>query len=359
MESSTSNIRLPNFNFAVNFKKIKNLYDVRYDKTSIDRLVIKLKKHLHDKLIAISVRGLDTGKNEYFFKQNPYTFKQIALCWKSNYPEKVPYRQYYLKLYLDYYKLPLRICNMDWIKGFDKNLEIGNEEDFNYNIEFSYNLIEEVLKECSRNFMVSVFCGYNPASSWPARAYIKLIVDLNVGPNDLFMHSGLTNLTDFGLNQIDEVKNTFIDIINNEGIDISPLFLNKSKVLQITRRAENIVRQYYKIKDVGDSFVNETLLANLVSSIFPDAIRQYRGKWLGKYILDIYIPSKRLAIEYQGEQHYKPIKRFGGEEKLIKQKERDLKVRQICNQNGITLLEWPYERKVTNRTVEEFLFPFK
>ena len=358
-QSSASNFKVPRFVFTVDLNKIKNLYEVQYDNTSIDKLVIRLKKHLHDKLIAVSVRGIDTGKNDFYFKQNPYTFKQIALFWESSSTNLEPSRQYYLKLYLDFYKLPLRICNMGWIKGFDNNLGIGLEDDFNYNVELSYNLIEEVVKETSRNFMVSAFCGFNPSSSWSARAYIKLIVNLDVGPNDLFMHSGLTNLTDFGRNYLDEVKMAFTDLIKTDNVDINQMFLYKNKVMQITRKSENVVRKKHNLRDVGDSFVNEALLSNIVLSIFPDTIRQYRSKWLGKYILDIYIPSKRIGIEYQGEQHYRPVKRFGGEEKHLKQKERDSIVRQKCKENGIILLEWPFEKKITEKAVAEFLLPYR
>lgn len=39
---------------------------------------------------------------------------------------------------------------------------------------------------------------------------------------------------------------------------------------------------------------------------------EYSPDWLGKQRFDIYIPKYNIAIEYNGEQHYKPIARFGG-----------------------------------------------
>lgn len=341
------------FRFVVIKEKIKNLYDLRYDNTAIDKLLVRLKKHLHDRLVSISVRGLDTGKNDFYFKQNPYTFKQVALYWESKELITGPIRQYYIKLYVDRDKVPLRVCNMDWIKGYDESLEIGKEEDFNFNIELAYDLMEEVLVEETKCFMVSAFCGYNPSSSWTARAYFKLIVEIKVGAHDLFLHSGLNNLTDFGKNHLDEVRKSFLNIINVNKIDINQLFLSKSKVLEISRKAENQIRNNHNIRAVGDAYVNELLLANIIQTIFPDSIRQYRAKWLGKYIIDIFIPSKNIAVEYQGEQHYKPVKRFGGENKLNQQKLRDDIVRQKCKQNGIILIEWPYYDKVTEETVKK------
>lgn len=63
------------------------------------------------------------------------------------------------------------------------------------------------------------------------------------------------------------------------------------------------------------------------------------------YKIDFYIPDIKLAIEYNGEQHYKPIK-FGStmsdEDAKLKfknQQFRDNKVREICKNNNIELIE--------------------
>ncbi len=87
--------------------------------------------------------------------------------------------------------------------------------------------------------------------------------------------------------------------------------------------------------------------------MFPDTIRQYKPKWLGKFAIDIFVPSLNLAIEYNGEQHYKSIERYGGEEKLKKQQERDKFVRKKCKENNIILIEWHYENKITELNVRE------
>jgi hypothetical protein len=56
----------------------------------------------------------------------------------------------------------------------------------------------------------------------------------------------------------------------------------------------------------------------------------YRGfDWLktgnktGKQELDIWIPELKLAIEYDGEQHFRPVSVFGGEEGFERTKARD------------------------------------
>ncbi len=180
--------------------------------------------------------------------------------------------------------------------------------------------------------MVSVFCGILPQSSWSTRCYIKVIIKLPVTGIDIFTHSGINNLTDFGQSFLNDIKNEFCNIVDAENHDLSKLFTSKKEREAITRKAENKVRSKMGLKNVGDAFVNETLLANITKKMFPDTIRQYSPKWLGKFILDIYVPSLNIAIEYHGEQHYKPIKRFGGEEKLLKQEERDKYVRTKCKE---------------------------
>lgn len=47
-------------------------------------------------------------------------------------------------------------------------------------------------------------------------------------------------------------------------------------------------------------------------------------------------------IEYDGEQHYKPIKAWGGEEQFKIQQERDSRKNEYCKQQGIRLLRIPY-----------------
>lgn len=69
----------------------------------------------------------------------------------------------------------------------------------------------------------------------------------------------------------------------------------------------------------------------------------YDTKILGKQELDIYFPEYKIAVEYQGEQHFFPID-FGGygtkiAERIFRENtQRDIKKKELCAKNDIKLL---------------------
>jgi hypothetical protein len=64
-----------------------------------------------------------------------------------------------------------------------------------------------------------------------------------------------------------------------------------------------------------------------IKQLYPDALNRYSAKFLGRMELDIYIPSIKLAIEYDGEAWHK--------KNTIKREERKY---QLCKKNGIKLI---------------------
>lgn len=57
---------------------------------------------------------------------------------------------------------------------------------------------------------------------------------------------------------------------------------------------------------------------------------------------DFYLPDYNLLIEYQGEQHYRPIDRFGGIQQFEIQEEHDRRKKDYAIENKINLLEISY-----------------
>ena len=85
----------------------------------------------------------------------------------------------------------------------------------------------------------------------------------------------------------------------------------------------------------------EAELHRLLLKLFPTSRvqREASPSWLGRQRLDIFLPEKRLGVEYQGRQHYKAIEHFGGAEALARTRERDRRKRELCAANGVDLLE--------------------
>lgn len=66
--------------------------------------------------------------------------------------------------------------------------------------------------------------------------------------------------------------------------------------------------------------------------------------------------NKLIAlVEYQGKQHYKPIKHFGGEKTFKEQQKRDEIKREYCKANDIKLIEIPYWEKDIETFIDERL----
>ncbi len=119
------------------------------------------------------------------------------------------------------------------------------------------------------------------------------------------------------------------------------------------------VLNYLKEKGlISARWISEFNLYVITKTFFPDAIYQYREAWLGLQSIDIFIPSKKIAIEYQGQQHYEEITFFDGEEGLRKRKERDEVKRKKCLDNGIILVEWSYLDDVDTNNFKRIMKSF-
>lgn len=65
-------------------------------------------------------------------------------------------------------------------------------------------------------------------------------------------------------------------------------------------------------------------------------------KYKNNLHFDFWLPKQRVAIEYGGEQHYKPIPFWGGKNGFEKRVTRDHLKDQYCKDNHITLIRIPY-----------------
>ena len=83
-----------------------------------------------------------------------------------------------------------------------------------------------------------------------------------------------------------------------------------------------------------------------------EVLNKFSPKWLGKQHFDIFIPKLKIAIEYQGGQHFKPVKFFGGEKGYEKVLKRDETKRKKCIMKGIKLYYFSYDTSYVPKKYE-------
>ena len=66
-------------------------------------------------------------------------------------------------------------------------------------------------------------------------------------------------------------------------------------------------------------------------------------KFKNKLKFDFYIPEKNICIEFDGEQHFKPIRYFGGNKSFELQKIKDQIKNEYCNKNKIKLIRFRFD----------------
>jgi hypothetical protein len=107
----------------------------------------------------------------------------------------------------------------------------------------------------------------------------------------------------------------------------------------------------------GEKYCNE-----IIEELFPDyKFDKVRPKWLKNpktnrsLELDLYNCELKIAIEYNGRQHYEYVKRFHhNEEEFADQLKRDLIKRQVCEARNINLICVPHTCK-TKKQIRNYL----
>ena len=92
----------------------------------------------------------------------------------------------------------------------------------------------------------------------------------------------------------------------------------------------------------------ERLYRIILEEVKDEVIRWKKFKWLRYKLpmsIDIYLPSKKIGIEYQGAEHFKPIPYLGGEKGFEITYERDKEKIRLCEENGIKLLHFTFSQK--------------
>ncbi len=112
-----------------------------------------------------------------------------------------------------------------------------------------------------------------------------------------------------------------------------------------------IASSHRDLIEVSSIWKNEHKLYLLLRECYEDVVREYSPNYLANLRVDFYIPEYKLAIEYQGLQHYEPVDFFGGCNTFQRQKENDNKKKLLLEKNGVSLLYWSYKENITYPTL--------
>jgi len=95
-------------------------------------------------------------------------------------------------------------------------------------------------------------------------------------------------------------------------------------------KGENKIRKYLDRKKI--TFISQKKFTNC--------------KNIKHLPFDFYLPEQNLCIEFNGLQHYKPIKYWGGEESLKKRKKNDKIKFDFCRKNNINFIIIKYNQNI-------------
>lgn len=128
-------------------------------------------------------------------------------------------------------------------------------------------------------------------------------------------------------------------------------------ISDLCTNCENELRRERGIPDIGEQWKSETEIYAFVKEILADydVFRHSSPEWLSPMHLDVYVPELSFAFEYQGQQHYKPVDIFGGQEGFEKIKVRDSIKQKLCLQNKVKLLYVRYDDDSSEKTIVDFI----
>ena len=138
-------------------------------------------------------------------------------------------------------------------------------------------------------------------------------------------------------------------------------FKEESKVYQISKEVLHDVKsgKYDYIERIEyrkpeNRWKSEELVYKIILKIYKQngVIYQHRPHFLRSSLghqlsYDVYISEKKIAVEYQGKQHFEPVEYFGGKEAYERQKQRDEEKAALSKMNGIKLVYINYWEEIT------------
>jgi hypothetical protein len=109
--------------------------------------------------------------------------------------------------------------------------------------------------------------------------------------------------------------------------------------------------------ECGNKHYRERWVREVLEDLYGVKFPNTKPTWLlsakgGRMEIDCFNESLSLGVEYQGIQHYQPVKLWGGEEGFIKAIRRDRRKKALCDTNKVVL--WRIDgRKFKQKLTEQ------
>lgn len=146
---------------------------------------------------------------------------------------------------------------------------------------------------------------------------------------------------------------TFLDKYKGSDIKIRCKHLNCGNVWKVT--PHNFIFNHSRCPNCSNPYRGEEYIQRfLLSRSIKFIPQKYFCDLIDKQPLsyDFCLPNKKILIEFQGEQHYRPIEYFGGIDKFAVQNLHDDLKRDYANRNGYKLIEISY-KLIKNKSDED------
>ena len=123
---------------------------------------------------------------------------------------------------------------------------------------------------------------------------------------------------------------------------------------------------YNRVKGKGCPYIKSSKTEMLICNFLKAENMSFDVEWKMKtnskqlFRFDIFISPHKLMIECDGEQHFRPIKHFGGTKKFNQRKINDNIKNDFCKSQNIPLLRIPYiyDPVVDKDKIEKFVLDF-
>ena len=229
----------------------------------------------------------------------------------------------------------------DTVDNFIERAKKVHKNNYGYDKVIYKNLMSDVIIKCPKHGYFPQRAGHHLNGSGCPECYEERKGDTLRSTNDEFIKkSNIIHKNKYGYSEV--------------------IYKNSHTPVRIECKKHGIFLQKPSehLSGSGCPFCSESKGENLVDEIlkkkkikferekrFLDCTNISKTGRCSTLPFDFYISSKNIAIEYDGAQHYFPIKGWGGDENFKNIQKRDKIKNKYCKKNGIKLIRIPYTMK--------------